>query len=80
MTDALMEAKVSLSKSKDEMAKYYDWTWTATPNYQPRDRVYLDSSDIHITRPSQKLCHKRLGPLAKSNLQLPLQNHNPKID
>src|SRR6266700_2359985 len=24
--------------------------------------VYLDSSDIHITRPSRKLSHCRLGP------------------
>ena len=57
-----MEAKVALSKSKDKMAKYYDQRWTPAPDYQPRDRVYLDTSDIHMTRPSQKLSHKRLGP------------------
>ena len=61
MMDALMEAKVALSKSKDEMAKYYNWRQTPAPDYQPRDRVYLDTSDVHTTRPFQKLSHKRLG-------------------
>ena len=59
-----MEAKAALSKSKDEMAKYYDQRWTPTPDYQPRDKVYLDANDIHTTRPSQKLSHKRLGPFS----------------
>ena len=64
MTDALMEAKAALLKSKDEMAKYYDQRWTPAPDYQPGDKVYLDASDIHTTRPSQKLSHKRLGPFS----------------
>ena len=64
MTDTLTEAKAALSKSKDEMAKYYDRRRTPAPNYQPGDRVYLDASDIHMTRPSQKLSHKRLGPFS----------------
>ena len=62
MTDALTEAKAVLAKSKDNMAKYYDQRQTPAPDYQPRDRVYLDTSEIHMTRPSQKLSHKRLGP------------------
>ena len=62
MEDTLNEAKVALVKSKDDMAKYYDWRRTPVPEYQPRDRVYLDASDIHITRPSQKLSHWRLRP------------------
>ena len=41
MADALMEAKAALSKSQDEMAKYYDRRWTPAPDYQPRDKVYL---------------------------------------
>ena len=64
MADALREAKVALLKSKDEMAKYYNWRRTPAPDYQPRDKVYLDASDIHTTRPSQKLSHKRLGPIS----------------
>ena len=57
MEDALKEAKAALVKSKDNMEKYYDWRRTPSPDYQPRDRVYLDASDIHTTRPSQKLSH-----------------------
>ena len=64
MTDVLTEAKAALLKSKDEMAKYYDQRRTPTPDYQPGDKVYLDTSDIHMTRPSQKLSHKRLGPFS----------------
>ena len=62
MEDALKEAKVALLKSKDDMAKYYDQRRTPSLDYQPRDRVYLDASDIHTTWPSQKLSHWRLGP------------------
>ena len=61
MEDALTEAKAALAKSKDEMSKYYDRRWTPAPVYQPEDKVYLDTSDIQTTRPSQKLAHKRLG-------------------
>ena len=62
MEDALNEAKAALVKSKDNMAKYYDQRRTPALEYQPRDKVYLDASDIHTTRPSRKLSHRRLGP------------------
>ena len=61
MEDALNEAKAALVKSKDNMAKYYDRR-TPALEYQPGDKVYLDASDIHTTRPSRKLSHRRLGP------------------
>ena len=61
MENVLKEAKVALVKSKDDMAKYYDWRRTPAPDYQPGDRVYLDTSNIHTTRPSWKLSHWRLG-------------------
>ena len=63
MESALKEAKAALAKSKDNMAKYYDRKRTPAPDYQPqpRDRVYLDASDIQTTRPSKKLSHWRLG-------------------
>ena len=57
MEVALEEAKVALVKSKDDMAKYYDRRRTPAPEYQPGDRVFLDASDIHTTRPSRKLAH-----------------------
>ena len=54
---ALEEAKAALVKSKDDMAKYYDRRRTPAPEYQPGDKVFLDASDIHTTRPSWKLSH-----------------------
>ena len=62
MEVALEEAKVALVKSKDDMAKYYDRRRTPALEYQPGDKVFLDTSDIHTTRPSRKLSHQRLGP------------------
>ena len=50
MEDTLNEAKVALVKSKDNMAKYYDQRRTPALEYQPRDRVYLDASNIHTVR------------------------------
>ena len=64
MEDTLKEAKAALAKSKDDMAKYYNQRRTPALDYQPRDKVYLDASDIQTTRPSQKLSHRRLGPFA----------------
>ena len=64
MEAALKEAKVTLAKSKDDMAKYYDRRRTLALDYQPRDKVYLDASDIQTTRPSWKLSHRRLGPFS----------------
>ena len=57
MKDALDEAKAALTKSKDEMAKYYDWKRVPAPNSQPGDKVYLNASNIQTTRPSKKLSH-----------------------
>src|SRR6202522_1204988 len=61
MKEAMDEAKAALTKSKDNMAKYYDRKHTPAPKYQPGDKVYLDASDIQTTRPSKKLSHRRLG-------------------
>ena len=62
MESALKEVKAALSKSKDDMMKYYDQKGTPALDYQPRDKVYLDASGIQTTRPSKKLSHWRLGP------------------
>ena len=62
MEDALEEAKAALTKSKDDMARYYNRKWTPSPDYKPGDKVYLDASDIQTSRPSRKLSHQRLGP------------------
>jgi hypothetical protein len=57
MEGALEEAKAALAKSKDNMAKYYDQKWTPSPDYKPRDKVYIDATDIQTNRPSRKLSH-----------------------
>ena len=57
MEDVLEEAKAALTKSKDDMARYYNRKWTPSPNYRPGDKVYLDSSDIQTS-----MSHQRLGP------------------
>ena len=62
MEDALEEAKAALTKSKDNMARYYNQKQTPSPDYKPGDKVYLDASDIQTSRPSRKLSHRRLGP------------------
>jgi hypothetical protein len=62
MKSTLEEAKSALAKAKDDMARYYNQRRTPAPVYQPGDKVYLDAADIHTTRPSKKLSHRRLGP------------------
>ncbi|KAG5730274.1 hypothetical protein E4T56_gene10574 [Termitomyces sp. T112] len=62
MKKAQEEAKAALVKAKEDMAQYYNQRRTPAPIYKPGDRVYLDSSDIKTTRPSQKLSHRHLGP------------------
>ena len=62
MDSTLVEAKSALAKAKDYMAQYYNQHQTPVPEYQVRDKVYLDASDIRTTHPSQKLAHRYLGP------------------
>src|SRR6266699_3832703 len=62
MKSTLEEAKSAMAKAKDDMARYYNQRRTPAPVYGPGDRVYLNASDIHTTRPLKKLSHRRLGP------------------
>jgi hypothetical protein len=62
MKNTLEEAKSALAKAKDDMTRYYNQRRTPAPTYAPGDKVYLEASDIHTTRPSKKLSHRRLGP------------------
>ena len=62
MRNMLEEAKSALAKSKDDMARYYDQRRVPVLEYQPRDKVYLDASNVSTTQPSRKLSHRRLGP------------------
>jgi hypothetical protein len=51
------EAKVALTKAKDEYAMYYNCQHKPTPVFTPGDRVWLDGSDIVTNRLSSKLSH-----------------------
>jgi len=62
MKDTLSEARAALAKSKDDMARYYNQRRTPAPTFAVGDKVFLDASDIHTTRPSKKLSHRFLGP------------------
>ena len=62
MKSTLEEVRSELAKAKDNMARYYNQRRAPAPTFAPGDKVYLDSSDIHTTRLSRKLSHRRLGP------------------
>jgi len=54
MKSTVEEAKSAMAKAKDDMPILQPMMDPA-PVYGPGDRVYLDASDIHTTRPSKKL-------------------------
>jgi len=56
------EAKSAIRKAQEDMTRYYNRRRSLAPIFKPRDRVYLDASDIKMTCLSPKLSHRRLGP------------------
>jgi len=62
MESATEEAKSAICKAQEDMTRYYNRRRSLAPVFQPGDQVYLDASDIKMTRPSPKLSHCRLGP------------------
>ena len=62
MKSAMEEACSAIKKSKNDMACYYNCCQTPVPEFKPRDKVFLDASDIQTNCSSQKLAHKYLGP------------------
>jgi hypothetical protein len=53
----LEEAKVALTKVKDEYTMYYNCRHEPALVFAPGDKVWLDGSDIATNRPSSKLSH-----------------------
>jgi hypothetical protein len=51
------EAKVALTKAKDEYTIYYNRRREPAQVFAPGDRVWLDGSDITTNRPLSKLSH-----------------------
>jgi len=62
MRMVIEEAKSAIRKAQEDMKRYYDRRRTPAPVFNPGNKVFLDTSDIRTTRPSQKLSHRRLGP------------------
>jgi len=58
---AINKAKSAIRKAQDNIKRYYDQQRTLAPVFNPGNRVFLDTSDIWTTHPSQKLSHQRLG-------------------
>jgi hypothetical protein len=57
MALGIEEAKVALTKAKDEYAMYYNRRHEPAPAFTPGDKVWLDGSDIATNQPSSKLSH-----------------------
>jgi len=62
MESATKEAKSTICKAQEDTTRYYNRRRSLAPIFKPGDQVYLDASDIRMTRPSPKLSHRRLGP------------------
>jgi len=75
MRMAIKEAKSIIHKAQDDMKRYYDRRRTLALVFDPGDRVFLDTSDIRTTRPSQKLSHRRLGPFVVERQIGPMAYH-----
>lgn len=56
------EAQAALIKARDEMKRYADQTRGETPEYKVGQKVWLETTDLAIKRPSKKLAEKRIGP------------------
>jgi len=57
MRTIIDKAKSAIHKAQDDMKRYYDQQRTLAPVFKPGDKVFLDTSDIRTTCPSQKLSH-----------------------
>jgi hypothetical protein len=62
MALGIEEAKVALTKAKDEYTMYYNRRREPALVFTQGDRVWLDGSDIATNRPSSKLSHRHSGP------------------
>lgn len=55
-------AKWSLEKATDQMKAQYDKKKCLAVKYQVGDKVWLDTTNLHLPRPKKKLADKRTGP------------------
>ena len=62
LTKARTEAQAALTKAAEMMKTFYDKKRADARNYDKGDKVWLEGSNITMTRPSKKLGEKRYGP------------------
>ncbi|SJL18613.1 uncharacterized protein ARMOST_22210 [Armillaria ostoyae] len=56
------ETKATLTKMAEQMKNQYDKKKKAAIKYQIRDKVWLDTTNLCLTRPKKKLDNKRISP------------------
>ncbi|SJL01322.1 uncharacterized protein ARMOST_04642 [Armillaria ostoyae] len=74
------ETKAALQKSAEQMKMQYDKKKKAAVEYQIRDKVWLNTTNLHLAHPKKKLNDKHIGPfpilkkhsLSAYKLKLPL--------
>ncbi len=62
MSDIHQETRNALQKAVTNMKRQYDKRKTSSHDYQVGDKVWLDSTNLHLPRPKKKLNDKRIGP------------------
>ncbi len=62
MSDIHCETHEALQKAATNMRRQYDKKKTSSRDYQVGDKVWLDSTNLHLPRPKKKLDDKRVGP------------------
>ena len=55
-------AKCSLEKVANQMKAQYDKKKHPTVEYKVGDKVWLDTTNLHLPHPKKKLADKRTGP------------------
>ncbi|SJL13535.1 uncharacterized protein ARMOST_16979 [Armillaria ostoyae] len=56
------ETKTTLEKAAVQMKNQYDKKKKAAVEYQTGDKVWLDTTNLHLARPKKKLDDKHVGP------------------
>ncbi len=62
MSQIHTETHNALEKTAENMKRQYDKKKQKACNYQVGDKVWLDTTNLHLPRPKKKLDDKRVGP------------------
>ncbi len=62
MSDIHRETRNALQKATTNMKRQYDKRKMSSHDYQVSDKVWLDSTNLHLPRPKKKLDDKHVGP------------------